>query len=249
MAKKKDTPKKVTTKKANGVHVVDLDALGAGTFSTVTCRATIVFDGPNGYICDAYTPAMGKLITITKKSGISRCRSEKTRKAALEAYLEKISMSLAEFRQLEADAKDSWDGHRVDKMLCITPERWLSHLSAVAYFQPRSQRFCDPDNVRTAVQCPKSLIFAPGKVKEDGVFERLVQPKDGTGKPLSNERILAKSGYVRDVSCDIEMAVDTDFVEPEAIAQAMIWGGQRVGVGAARKMGFGRYRVTKFEYQ
>src|SRR3990167_2034527 len=55
-----------------------------------------------GYIGNPYWPAMERVITIRRQSGVDRARSEDKRAKTLKAWLESHEMTLADYRALEA---------------------------------------------------------------------------------------------------------------------------------------------------
>lgn len=108
-----------------------------------------------------------------------------------------------------------------------------------------SQRPCDPTNLRHLLQVSD---FVTDKSTEDGVYERLVMPKSGTGQPLSNQRALRKNPYIAQFSATGTLAwFETDFPEAQPLLDFVVYCGTRVGVGASRKMGYGRFVVQVAE--
>ena len=75
-----------------------------------------------------------KLITITKKSGMNRAKSEGNRRKALEEYLTRESMTLDDYNRLEAQAKEPF--YRNGDGSIVIPElHVISHLVQKDNFQ------------------------------------------------------------------------------------------------------------------
>ena len=69
----------------------------------------------------------------------------------------------------------------------------------------------------------------------------------GTGQKASNQRGLRESPYIADFTATGTIGVDEGFVDPKAVKEAIAWGGQFVGIGASRKMGWGRFELRAFK--
>ena len=66
----------------------------------------------------------------------------------------------------------------------------------------------------------------------------------GTGQKLSNQRALRADPYIEDAGATGVIGVDETAVRPEVLWKALAWAGVHVGIGAARKMGKGRFTLT-----
>ena len=78
------------------------------------------------------------------------------------------------------------------------------------------------------------------------MYERYATVTSGTGAKLSNQRALRKSDYICDFEATGSVSINPDYVNPETLHKAIVWGGENVGIGASRKMGWGRFEVREF---
>jgi hypothetical protein len=85
-----------------------------------------------------------------------------------------------------------------------------------------------------------------GKQKPDGVWSRFAVVATGSGQKLSNQRGLRVSRYISEFTTAGTIGLDENFIKPETLEQVIRWGGQFVGIGASRKMGWGRFELLKF---
>jgi hypothetical protein len=194
-----------------------------------------------GYIADPYLPAREEVINIQKLSGMNRARSEAKREQALHEYLRRQGLGLDEYDALLARANEPW--YRQGSAIIIPSHQLYGCFIEGASTLSASQRPCDPGNLRHLLQVSD---FDTGREKEDGIFERLVMPKSGTGQPLSNQRALRKNPYLADfVATGTLTWFLSDFPEVQPIVDFVAYCGERVGVGASRKMGYGRFRTTR----
>ena len=208
----------------------------------------LAFD--KGYIADPYWPELEELINIQKGSGMNRARSEEKREAALQTYLKRIGMSPEDYADLEALAYRPWyrkhlSDDPADEIL-ITSHQFYGCLIEAAKSCPASIRPCDPDNLR---HCLTIGDMPTGKFAADGIFKRLVQPKSGTGQPLSNQRALRQNPFISDFEAQGSLRFFEDDMREGGryVEDFLAYAGQRVGVGASRKMGWGRFEVRSFE--
>lgn len=198
---------------------------------------------PRGYIADPYWPARAHLIDIQKNSGVNRARSSANRRKALEEYLTGVGMTLAEYERLESRASEPF--YRDDGGLIILPENQvLSFLVATCDEARAATRPCAPEQVRSRFVVSS---WHTGKQAADGVWERFATVSTGTGAKLSNQRGLRRSEYIADFEASGTISFDAEFVDPKTLRKALEFGGNFVGIGASRKMGWGRFELRKFE--
>lgn len=210
----------------------------------LTFQIEATFDDPAfGYIAHPYWPEMDRLINIQKESGVNRARSAANRRKALEEYLKQAGMTLAEYDALvEAAARPF---HTDDAGHVIIPSsKVLAFLVATTDQLRSASKPCPPDQVRSRI---RASDWVTEKTQPDGVWERYAVVASGTGQKLSNQRGLRRSSYVRGFAATGEMSLNPEFVKPDVLRRAIEWGGVNVGIGAARKMGWGRFRLTRFE--
>ena len=186
---------------------------------------------------------MYRLIEITKLSGMNRARASQNRRKALEEFLRSIGMNLEQFNELEALAKRPFHTND-DGEIIIPAERVLSFLVSTCNSARAAMRPCSSDQVRSRFE---ATDWSTGKFKEDGLWSRFVTVSSGTGAKLSNQRGLREDKYIENFTAHGEITCDPKFVNVNVLQNAIEWGGQFIGIGAARKMGMGRFVLTKFE--
>lgn len=62
----------------------------------------------DSYIAEPYWPALDDVITIQKKSGMNRAKSEAKRDLALKSYLKQEGMTLEDYQTLVKAASQKW---------------------------------------------------------------------------------------------------------------------------------------------
>lgn len=205
-----------------------------------TYSISLSFD--RGYIADPYWPELAKLIDVQKNSGMNRAKSTANRRKALEEYLNGAGMTLADYERLEALSKRPF--YVDDDGMIVVPENHvMSFLVATCSEARAANRPCQPEQVRSR------FIATPwktGKAQADGVWERFATVSAGTGQKLSNQRGLRASKFIEKFTATGTIKFDADFVDPKTLEKAIGWGGQFVGIGASRKMGWGRFTLESF---
>jgi len=68
--------------------------------------------------------------------------------------------------------------------------------------------------------------------------------KSGSGKTLSNQRGYRVSQLIRNFDAVGSVTIDEKMVNPEAVKELLTFAGRVVGIGASRKMGYGRFALT-----
>lgn len=197
--------------------------------------------GELGYIANPFWPDIGRLIDITKMSGMNRARSTANRRKALEEHLQMLNMTLADFEALEKRAAEPF--YRADNGDIIIPELHVSSFLVATCDEIRANsRPCEKDQVRSRFKISPWLT---GKRDADGTYERYVQIKSG-GMKLSNQRRLAISPYIKNFTATGTLSFDENFVDQKTLKRALEWGGEFKGIGSARKMGYGRFTLKEF---
>lgn len=195
-----------------------------------------------GYIAHPYWPAREKLITIQKESGINRARSQEKRDKTLGAYLEAKGLTLDYYRALERDAGRPF--YTTEDGEIVVPAHQLHGLvGQAAALAPSSVRLAKAEQIRTLLSFED---LRTGRYKHDGTWERFVPVKNGTGQILSNQRSLRVDDYLSSFTATGVLAL----VNEELLAKAKLflaWAGHEIGVGAARKMGWGRFELARWE--
>lgn len=192
------------------------------------------------FIADPYWPEREELINIQKNSGMNRARSEQKREENLKEYLRRNGYTLEQYAELERLARRPFytadDGH-----IIISSHQMYGCLIQAASILSASQRPCEPENLRHVLRVS---AFVTPKTRADGVFKRLVMPKSGTGQPLSNQRALRMNDFIADFEATGTIGFFPDDVRnADELPDFVAYAGQRIGVGASRKMGCGRFVV------
>lgn len=207
------------------------------------------------YIAHPYWPEMERLINIQKESGMNRARSSANRRKALEEHLKSEGMSLADYELLEQAANRPFHvneaGHifipktSVDAMLVATCDTIRA-----------AGRPCPPNMVRTVLRASQWTTDAtPGQARQ---WERYAVVSSGTGAKLSNQRGLRRNQYVgAEPAAEVEatakvtatgtLTPNVEMVKPDVLRRAMEYAGEWVGIGASRKMGWGRFELLDFD--
>ncbi len=197
---------------------------------------TLTFTRP-GYIAHPYWPEMYRRIEIEKKSGVNRARTEANRRRALQAYLEDAGMTLDDYTALCARADRPFHVDAAGRII-LPADKVLACLVNASAVAPAKMRI---PNLRTAVTASD---FVTDKTKPDGMWERFAVVTMGTGSKASNQRGLRSNAYIADFTATGSLQVEADMVEPRAVLALLAFAGRSVGIGASRKMGWGRFVVT-----
>jgi len=208
-----------------------------------TYRVTLKIDK---YIAHPFWNETSEIVNIQKVSGVNRVRSEDKRDAALTSYLKKQGMSAKEYDALVEKSQRQWYRKKNDDMkskIIIPMHQIFGMLVHGSMSAPAGCRI-NPDNVRSTLQVSD---FETNKVKSDGVFSRYVLPTGPDGKPISNQRRLTKNEYVEDVEAVGKVVFDPNEVKADAVRELIEHALHKCGIGASRKMGYGRGVVAKFE--
>ena len=126
---------------------------------------------------------------------------------------------------------------------CSIVRFWRSTLLNRVGAITAASRPCEPSQVRSR------FIVTPwqtDKQAKDGIWERFATVSAGTGQKLSNQRGLRRSEYIEKFEAKGSITFDQDYVNPATLEQAIAWGGKFVGIGASRKMGWGRFELKQF---
>jgi len=205
----------------------------------------------DSYIAHPYWPEREKLINIVKESGMSRARSSGNRQKALSEYLKRENISTAEYEELERLASRqfyvSGDG------LIVVPSLHVTSMIVNAVSQMRANgRPFGPEQARSLIQ---ATDWETDRLGPDGVWERFAVVTSGSGARLSNQRALRSNEYIgappgtaasNPVAAAGGIVVDSS-VSLEKLHQALSYAGEMTGIGASRKMGWGRFQVLSLE--
>lgn len=198
------------------------------------------------YIAHPYWPEIEKSINIRKESGVSRARTQERREAALSQYLSAHSITPEQFQALEDKAKDQFyrrkdleEQPRNPEEIMIPAHQLFGMLVAGTQSLTKALRPCTAENIRSVLFISE---FSTGRTEPDGVWSRFVVVKAGPGNKLSNQRALRENEYLKhfDATGTIEY---TDAVERAKLTNLLKHCGENIGIGASRKMGWGRFTV------
>jgi len=200
----------------------------------------------SSYIAHPYWPELSELIEIQKRSGMNRARSDDKRESALANYLKKAGLDMVYYQKLQKAVTRHW--YRVNNddpntSIIIPKHQVDGMLSSACNDAPAGSRF-DPNDVRVLIT---TTDFITDRKQSDGVYSRFVTIKDARGNTLSNQKQLAKNEYIKDALATGTITIDPNEVKAGAVKALLEYALRRVGVGAARKMGYGRGDVITFE--
>jgi hypothetical protein len=204
-------------------------------------KISVILRFPKGYIADPYWPAREKAINIEKESGTNRARSMERRQRALQDYLQANGMTLADYQQLKAEASRPF--YAEDGYIIIPAHQLYGALAQGAALASRSIAVARPETIRTVLRVSD---FTTPKQGPDGVWERFVPVKAGPGNKLSNQRALRSNAYIEDFEAQGELHFSTDILQPQKVKDFLRFVGQEIGVGASRKMDWGRFTIEEW---
>ncbi len=192
------------------------------------------------YIGNPYWPEREKLINIQKESGVSRARTAATRRKALDDYLAAIGMTRGQYEDLERAAARPFYTSSAGTII-VPALHVISMIVATCDTISARARPCAPELARTLI---RPTGWTTGKTAPDGVWERFATVTSGTGLKLSNQRALRADPYIENTDATGLIGIDETVIRPDVLWKALAWAGTHVGIGAARKMGKGRFTLT-----
>lgn len=201
----------------------------------------------HSYIGHPYWPERERLINIIKESGMSRARSTANRRKALEEYLRSAGMTFAQYEELEMKANEPF--YRDGSFIVVPELHVMSMIVATCDTIRAAGRPVPPDQVRSALTVS---IWVTDRKEPDGTWERFAVVTGGTGAKLSNQRALRSNPYIGVPPGDLDgdsvpvagtIALNPGMVKPQILLDALRWAGANIGIGASRKMGWGRFDV------
>jgi hypothetical protein len=199
------------------------------------------------YIAHPYWPEREKLINIIKESGMSRARSSANRQKALSEYLKREGISTDQYEELERLASRQF--YTAPDGTIIIPSLHVISMIVNAVSNMRAQgRPFTPEQARTMVQAGP---WVTDRTEPDGTWERFAVVTSGSGAKLSNQRALRSNEYIGSppgtdgppVTAVGTFIVD-DAVNITKLHETLSYAGEMTGIGASRKMGWGRFEVV-----
>ena len=193
------------------------------------------------YIAHPFWPAKNTCIEIEKKSGVNRLKNEDKREAALKAECERQGITYKQYHALQKEATEEWY-RRPDRTIYIPRHQIAGGLVQLIGSSPVALRGkFDKDNFRALVQVSD---FDTTLKEPSGVFERFVKLES------SNQRSFQKNEYIGTylekgkpfaAKGTIGVTGEKQIETIKALLSAVL---EQTGIGAARKMGFGRGKVS-----
>jgi hypothetical protein len=193
------------------------------------------------YIAHPYWPEREELIRIQRDSGMNRQRSDEKRAAALKAQLDKAGLTMEDYRALERRAAREW--YREDSVKdtgrIVIPRHQLAGCMVEAVGRaPKNLRGpFDKDSFRSMVQLSD---FVTDRTDKDGVFDRYVKLEK------SNMRNHQVNPFIQTFTATGTVSIPTD-VKAEDLRRLLDYAVGEIGVGASRKMGYGRGMVVSLQ--
>jgi hypothetical protein len=195
------------------------------------------------YIADPFWPSRNACINIEKKSGVNRQKSEEKRVQALKAECNKQGITYERYLELKEDAKTQWYRNK-DGFIVIPRHHIAGTIVQTIGTAPKALRgIFSRDNLRALVQIGD---FATTLKDSDGVFARFVK-LDGT-----NQRNWQENGFIGqylDMGQPFEavgVIACQDDKQIQTIKACFTQAIEDTGIGASRKMGFGRGKIISW---
>lgn len=207
------------------------------------------------YIAHPYWPEMERLISIQKESGMNRARSSANRRKALEEHLKVESMTLTDYEELERLANRPFHVDGAGNITIPKPNVEAMLVATCSTIRAAG-RPCPPDMVRTVLRASAWTTMI--STVDTPVWERYAVVSSGTGAKLSNQRGLRRNHYIGadpphgGPPTDKVIATGTiqpnpEMVRPDVLRRAFEYAGEWVGIGASRKMGWGRFELLEWD--
>lgn len=187
------------------------------------------------YIAEPYTPERYRRIEIQKQSGMDRARSDAKRRQALEQHLRCLGMTLADWDALCKQSEIPFFTDAAGSIM-IPADRMAALVANADDVAPAKLRI---PNCRTLRW---SDFVTDKKLPDCKTWTRFVIPKRN-GVALSNQRGIRESKYIEDATATGTVEHDAELVRPDSITRLLEFAGREVGLGASRKVGWGRFTV------
>jgi hypothetical protein len=197
----------------------------------------------DSYIADPYWPEREELVNIEKRCGVNRIKNDDRREAALRNWLTQNKLTMEHYQELQRRAARQW--YTDDQGQIVIPRHHFSGcLVQACSSAPAGARF-KGEELRSLVQLED---FATDRCQADETFRRFCRPTaGGSNKVLSNQRTLRSNEVIRHCTAAGTIRLDADAVKPASFRALLEYAGKHVGIGASRKMGFGRFTVREFK--
>ena len=196
----------------------------------------------NNYIAHPFTAERNTVIDIEKKSGVNRQKSEDKRIAALKAQCEKMGLTYEDYLRLREEAAEQWYRDR-DGNIMIPRHQIAGGLVQTIGTAPKALRGTfSRDNFRALVQIGD---FVTDRKRADGVFSRFVKLENSNQRNFQENEFIGE--YIQGDPFTAVGAIAFDDRQEQTVKALFSSLLANVGVGASRKMGFGRGQIVKWE--
>ena len=196
----------------------------------------------NNYIAHPFWSARNTVIEIEKKSGVNRQRSEDKRIAALKAQCEKMGLTYEDYLRLKEEAAEQWYRDRNGNII-IPRHQIAGGLVQTIGTAPKALRGgFSRDNFRALVQIGD---FVTDRKKADGVFARFVKLETSNQRSFQENEFIGQ--YIQGDPFTAVGAIAFDDRQEQTVKAVFSSLLANTGIGAARKMGFGRGQIAKWE--
>lgn len=196
------------------------------------------------YIAHPFWPAKNTCIEIEKKSGVNRLKVEEKRIAALKAECSRQGVTYEQYLQLQIEAKEEWY-RRSDGTIYVPRHQLAGGLVQTIGSSPRSLNGpYNKDNFRALAQIGD---FETDCKEASGVFSRFVKLEGSNQRSWQENEFL---GQYLDEGEPFDASGVLQIVDPkqvDTLKRLFVHTIENIGIGAARKMGFGRGEVVAFE--
>ncbi len=205
-------------------------------------EASLHFSGR--YIAHPYWPECERLIKIQKESGLKRVRSQEKATQVLNDYLAAHKMTLEDYERLEKAAQRPFYTLDGTSEIVISDHQMYGCLAQAASLASSSVRIARIEQLRSVITVSD---FRTGKTEADGVWERFVVVKLGTGTKASNQRALRSNPYIEAFDATGIISFSPDVLDTDKLRHFLEFAGREIGVGASRKLGCGRFELAGWQ--
>jgi len=197
------------------------------------------------YIAHPYLPARNLCIEIEKKSGVNRQKSDEKRVAALKAECQRQGITYERYLELREEAAVQWYRRPKDNRIYIPRHQIAGAFVQVIGTAPKSLRgIFTKDNFRALVQISD---FVTDRAEPTGVFARFVKLETSNQRSWQENEYIGRyldNGKPFEAEGVLSLADPKQNQTAKALLAAVV---ENIGVGASRKMGFGRGRILAFK--
>ena len=195
------------------------------------------------YIAHPFWPARNTCIEVEKKSGVNRQKSDEKRVAALKAECSRQGITYDQYLDLRKQAAEQWY-RQPDRTIYIPRHQLAGALVQCIGSAPKALRGqFDRDNFRALIHVGD---FVTDRKEPDGVFARFVKLEGSNQRSFQENEYLGcylNKGEPFEAKGTIAVA---DAKQADTVKALLTAAVEMIGVGAARKMGFGRGRIAEW---